>query len=137
MTYKIVSTGMGGFMNPPGHAEHSYHVQEGLGRNAGSMSLSYALTSDYVPTAIKTQARQLLDANPGTYTPEWEESCYAYWRNCWSPDGSELSSDKLIISSTGDPERHGAYLHIKEYFSDAKPRLDLIANPPVWGKKSA
>lgn len=120
-------------MNPPGHAEHKWSVQDGMGRSVGFMSLSYCLTASYTPQYIKDAAAKLLADNPGTYTEEWEKSCYAYWRNCYSPDGVDRVISNLEIKKDGDPEKHAAYLHIKKYFLEAKPRLDLIQDPPKWG----
>ena len=56
--YYIKNEGMGGFLNPPLHAEHSYSV-ESYNRDT-SMSLSYALTCDYIPSNIQEKARSLL-----------------------------------------------------------------------------
>lgn len=143
MSYYISTTeGMGGLLNPPGHAEHTHCViEKERGKEVGSMSLSYAVGPDtpHVPTEIKARAAALLAALPGTFTEEWENRVYAYFHNCYSPDGvtREVSKCVVVKGSTSRPDWHLAYLHIKSFFPDVKPNLELIANPPAWGKKES
>lgn len=125
---RILNSGMGGFLNPPGHAEHNWSIGDGN----GSASLTYALTQPWVSDELKRAIRALLLTNPGTFTPEWEANCYAYFRNCYSPDGVQRNVSGLM--SNGPPEYHAAYLHIKKFFPVYAPNLELIANPPKWGK---
>lgn len=126
----IVNSGMGGFLNPPNHAEHSYGVEEYVnGRSSGSMSLTSALEDVYVSDEVKEEARRLLKENAGEFTEEWEHSCYNYFRNCYSPDGANRKASDCIISKECiNPEYHLAYLHIKSFFPDYKPNEFLINN---------
>ena len=175
--------GMGGFMNPPGHAEHTYSVIEvnvsGPNREQGSMSLSYAASDEtpLVPAHVKADCKRILAAHPGEYTDAWERRCYPYWKNCYR-DAERLEygkpgtlifpvpyyklkplmkqntvgqigqySEEYLATQNAErtahndaeiaraaaiatPENHSAYLFIRSFFPDAKPRLDLIANPP-------
>ncbi len=138
-TYIIVLEGMGNAFNPPGHAEHNYSLKEiERGREVGFSSLSYAAGPEttWVPQDVKERCRKLLADNPGNFTDAWERECYAYWRNCYSPDGIDRNVSNLVISRDGSlpPERHAAFLHVKSFFPEANPRLDLIQNPPAYGK---
>ena len=48
-TYIIHNSGVGGFLNPPNHAEHEYSVRSYTnGRLDGIMSLSTAASESYV-----------------------------------------------------------------------------------------
>ena len=90
---EIDTTGMGGFLNPPSHPEHSRSVVygpyiPGWGRNA--MALSSALTSDEVTEATRDEVRRLLsdwEANtPALDTREsvlWLTGVMAYFKNCY------------------------------------------------------
>lgn len=60
---RVVKEGMGGFLNPPGHPEHDYHVQTDLRRrpeNRGGMSLSTAVDCDYLDAGTRAAARAKL-----------------------------------------------------------------------------
>lgn len=135
-TFMIVTgKGMGGFLNPPGHAEHTQSVHEyERGRDRGSMSLSYAAGDEttWVPADFKARCKQALADNPGQFTDEWERVVYSYFRNCYSPDGvTRNTSNATIGKNVSLPaEWHLAYMHVRHYFPDAKPRLDLIADLP-------
>lgn len=129
---RIRKQGMGGFLNPPGHADREYAVEEYDGTELiGAMSLSYAAgtgTGTWVPEDIKTRCRKLLAEMPGTYTDAWEREVYTYFAHCYSPDGVERNVSKCVIDLTDalNPEHHLAYLHVRGFFPGAKPRLDLI-----------
>lgn len=61
---QIRTTGMGGFLNPPNHPEHSYSVEFDLWRrpeNRGGMSLTCASTCEWLDDETKREAKELLD----------------------------------------------------------------------------
>ena len=142
--YVIVNEGMGGFLNPPGHAEHAYSVREynvhGPEREQSSISLSYAAQHaiEWGHPGIARAAASKLAEQPGTFTPEWDRECYAYFANCYAPDGVTRDVGKCEIRSGQtpalNPEWHLAYLHVRSFFPDARPNIALIENPPTWGK---
>lgn len=145
--YTIVHEGMGGFLNPPGHAEHSYSVREynvhGPRREHGSSSLSYAAANAEAwghPGIARAAARKLAEM-PGTFTPEWEREVYAYFRNCYAPDGKTRAVSECIVrdgeTPAPNPLWHLAYLHVRSFFPDATPNIELIENPPAWGQRRA
>jgi len=125
MGFRIVNSGMGGLLNPPGDAEHNWSIQTfGRHGNGDEYSLRYALKSDYIPEHIKQQIRDLFAANPPQLTEEWVRDCYKYFKNCYSPDGKQRLISKLVRE--GPPEYHAAHLHIVQFFPDYQPRLDLL-----------
>ena len=66
---RLVRSGMGGFLNPPGHPEHDWSVEKDLKRrsqNRGRISLLAAIKSEWFDDNIKKQVKNLLD--------KWEES---------------------------------------------------------------
>jgi hypothetical protein len=119
-------------------------------------SVDSAATTDagYMPTEIVRQARELLAKAELVNSEDWQRHVYGYFRGTYSPDGVDRNvSHSLIIGhkwyvdkgsqydslnrsdevlAADDPrvipEHHMGYLLIKEYFPDAKPRLDLIAD---------
>lgn len=109
--------------------------------------------AEYLPTEIVRQARRLMAEAKLTRSELWERSVYGYFRNCYSPDGIERRADRALIIgqaeykdngsrysslNRGDivqaddpriiPEHHLGFLTVREYFPDATPRLDLIAD---------
>ena len=86
---RIGRTGMGGFLNPPGHPEHEWHVAETRGgRWAGSSSLSSAAVgNDYQP-AVRAEAKALLKnwKKPSPSSPEfkrWVHEVLDYYRGMY------------------------------------------------------
>lgn len=85
------SRGMGGFLNPPTHPEHTMSVETDLTRrpeNRGSMSLSYALKQEYISPILKEQIKALLDNWEKNKLPleseesqQWIEECIQYFGN--------------------------------------------------------
>lgn len=67
----------------------------------------------------------------------WEEDLYAYFHTCYSPDGKDRNASGCLtrVKPGEKPaEHHLAYLAVKQYYPNVKPRLDLIEHPPAWGK---
>jgi hypothetical protein len=144
--------GMGGFLNPPGDAEHDYSFAEYRGSRSrdyeGAMSLRGALTESWVPAPVKATARRILSEHAGECTEEWLRSVYAYFRSCYSPDGADRNVTRSLIvkpAPDGDgyvvgpfgrdgrldslppAEHHLAVLFVREFFPDHEPRTDLLA----------
>ena len=136
---RIVNEGMGGFLNPPGDAEYNWSVRSVRSGRDNYSSLRYALTEPYY-VSIKADIERKLVENPPQFTTDWEQQVYAYFRNCYSPDGTERNVSVCVITSPWyncprfNPRFHLAYLHIKKFFPDYEPNLDLIDNPGKWGK---
>lgn len=135
--FSIDNSGMGSFLNPPGHAEHDYSVVEkrvyGPKRDneIGCYSLNYVLECNYIPENVKQEARQLLAENPGQFTTKWEHTIYNYFRNCYSPDGIDRNVSNL--ADKGPPNHHLAVLHIQHFFPSHQPNLQLIESSGELG----
>jgi len=93
----VRSAGMGGFLNPPGHPEHTAHVETDCHRrpeHRGGCSLSYAASQEWVDAETRAEAKYLLDrwqtSRPTLDSPavrEWILQCLGYFRNCYrNPD---------------------------------------------------
>lgn len=140
-TYYLRRKSMGCFLEPVGHPSYFYSIQEGRGRNAGASSIPFAASCEWMPTEVRKVAQSLLDA----YTPPtgqereaWAKALYAYFRNCYSPDGINRSTTDCIVAAGPGPipmpEHHLAYLAEKAWYPDTTPRLDWITIPPEYGK---
>ncbi|WP_422661608.1 hypothetical protein ACK8P5_26155 (plasmid) [Paenibacillus sp. EC2-1] len=126
-TYKVVRSGLGGMLNPPGHAEHNFSVSDGYGSR---MALTSALNDDRIPDEFKDQVRLLLLMHEGTFTEEWEHTCYNYFRNCYSPDGVNRDVSCCLIdrSNKAPADHHLAVMHIRLFFPTYIPNYNLIKN---------
>lgn len=122
----ILNEGMGGFLNPPGHAEHDFCVRW----EKDYLCLSHAVTCEYLPANLRQQARELLEKHTGTLTEEWVQQVYKYFARCYSPDGVDRNVSNCIVTKKGSTELPAeyslAYLHIKQYFPEYSIRLDLL-----------
>lgn len=125
----IVKSGMGGFLNPPNDAEHVFSYHEGPRNNPSCcMSLRAALKESWVSDSSKERIKEILDQHQPQFTAEWEKKVYAYFHSCYSPDGDDRHVGHCIIDATNSLpiERHLAYLHILQFFPDAKPNKELV-----------
>src|SRR5690349_1630197 len=96
----IVKEGMGGFLNPPGHPEHTMSV---VGYRF-SESLSAAVNDENLDPALRAEAKQILDdweANKPPIDRDWVHSVLGYFRGCYqgNPELGEKSWHvcKLVI----------------------------------------
>ena len=150
---KIVESGMGGFINPPGHPEHDWHVETDLRRkpeNRSAMSLSYAVDSPMLDGATKAAARTLLntwEANkPALNSPavvDWIRQVLGYYAGCFNFQAEENNErgwhcQNLTIDSKVDPlenaDFHAGVHLIRKFYPDYTPcRLDF--KRAYWGTK--
>lgn len=137
----LVNSGMGGFLNPPGDAEHSWSVAEYRGSRSSNyesmMSLRGALDCDWVPSEVQCVARQKIAEASPQCTEEWLQSVYRHFRNCYSPDGENRNAGDCIVytmnprhaheTNNAQPyERSLAVLFVQKFFPDHEARMDLI-----------
>lgn len=132
MGWRIVASGMGGFMDPPGAPSHSHSVEDGPAYNPSCcMSLESALAESYVPEHIKARVRGIIAQAEITYPESWVRSVYAYFACCYSPDGVDRNVSNCIVDRSPtfpvrDPARHLGVLFIRRWLPEHEPRMDLI-----------
>lgn len=131
-TYKLGNAGCGCFLEPPDHP--SYFVKSIYTRygNSPPRPPYYYLNGNGYENLedINHLFKPLPYDSPRVKA--WEEYCYKYFHDCYSPDGIERNVGKAVISGGQPPEHHLAHLHVKKYYPEALPRLDLIENPPPF-----
>lgn len=146
----IVHGGMGGFLSPPTHPEHSLHIETGLNRrpaDRGSMSLSYAATCEYLEDETREIAKKMLEtwSKPPIDSPEikdWIYQVLGYFGGCYAdlrePEEIRWNCDKLMIDPTADPflssARHAGVHHIRRYYPEYEPTREDF-NAAYWGRK--
>jgi hypothetical protein len=132
LKYVIVTSGMGGMLNPPKDAEHTHSVaiKYSNGRDAGSMSLRAALKDEDVPVSVRLRIKSILLTTLPEMTEEWEHSVYNYFRGCYSPDGIDRNVSNVVIDKTNSrpADHHLAVMLIRSFFPDYTPNLELIEN---------
>jgi hypothetical protein len=145
------NAGAGSMGRPPNHASHFFGIVGGVDRGRGFQE--YASVDSYRDSPeIHGKVRALLDRegfDPETFLKRpmlpldhprveaWVRSQYAYFHTCYSPDGKDRNVSCCLTGvKPGErpPEHHLAHLAVVEFYPEAKPRLDLIENPPKWGK---
>ena len=138
--FYLIKDGMGGFLNPPGDSEHDYSIREGKSdiSAVGFYSLSTAASETWIPDEVRKIAQSKLDSSKRECSEKWVQSVYNYFRNCYSPDGINRNCSDCIVDNTNEqpPKYHLAFLHIKRFFSEHEPRLDLIENNGPLGSWS-
>jgi hypothetical protein len=151
---QIVREGMGGFLNPPGHPEHSYSVETDLHRPANdrsAMSLSAAVDCEWLDDATRQAARDILarwreNDRLCLGLPEvkdWIQQVLGYFKGCYSNpeiDGPEAwHADKLQINAKANPMAF-SYCHagvhlIRKYYPEYEPTAEDFAEA-YWGRKT-
>lgn len=147
-SYSITRSGMGGFLNPPTHPEHTFSVIERNSRGAesGCMSLTAAVEASYLPDSIRQRAVGILKEwqAPAIESPEiqeWVLQVLGYFRGCYrnpAAGAEEWHAGKLIISQSRDPleapgDHAGVHL-IRQYYPEFTPAAEHFAGA-YWGSK--
>lgn len=138
-TMRVVPGRSGSFLCPPGHPTHFHGIEAGPRNNPNLIAgLDYALRNEYgdVPDRVRDQVQKLYDEATPVCSELWMAHVYAYFRNCYSPDGIVRDVSELLIGAhAGPPEHHAGYLMVKQYFPDHQVRQDLIDNPHGYGSQ--
>lgn len=138
-TYRLGSPGVGSFLEPPNHPRYetqSIFTQYGNYPPASQPRLYYRGRGFSDIEEIDKLFKPLPYDDPKVKL--WEEDLYAYFATCYSRDGKtrNVSESDCGIKPSQRPETyHLAYLAVKERYPDAKPRTNLIRNPPDWGER--
>lgn len=161
---RVVRGGMGGFLNPPGHPEHDWSVETDLRRrpeNRGSMSLSHAVTCEWLDAATRAAARAKLASwvAPSLSAPEvvdWVRSVLGYFKSMYGdprvpeperwhcehlrtvyPDGGDMEKVMRLDTADGHPViffEHAGVHFVRNYFPEYVPSAEDFAGA-YWGTK--
>lgn len=144
----MVSGGMGGFLNPPTHPEHTQHVETDLRKrpeNRGGMSLSTTLECEWMDDATKAAARTALDSwqRPPMDAPEviaWILQVLGYFKGCYrgpDPEPECWHAGRLSIDDR-DPmqhlDEHAGVRLIRKYYPEFMPTAQMFLDA-YWGTK--
>jgi len=129
--------GMGGYASPPGHVNLRYSYEVDVKRRNrwdedAYMQIKYAAEGENVPEEVRAKAAELIAAQKLVCSEAWMGHVYHHYQRCYYPAGV---INRERSANTGEPEHHGGYLTVKQYFPDHEPRLDLIASgghPATW-----
>ena len=133
--------GMGSFLDPPNYPTHRFSIVSGYDRGGGfqsslSIATFYKRSKSRGLTEIVKALEPVMAWNrlPESHsaTQKWIEYVYAYMRNSYSPDGKNRNVSDAV--SDGPPEHHLAYMFVRKFYPQHKPRKSLIKNPPQWGR---
>lgn len=136
----VVIGGMGGFLCPPEHPEHSYSVRT----KHGSYSLSCATTCEWLDEDTRKNAHNLLskwsDNRPPIDSPgvrDWIHNVLGYFRGCYKGDGAEPECwhvSNLKFGGNSPIENHAGVHLIREYYPEYVPTDGDFENA-YWGTK--
>jgi len=147
---RIVNTGAGGFLNPPGHPEHKYSIETDLRQrpeNRGSMSLSGAVDCEWLDAATRAAAKAKLDSwvplpLDAPEVQDWIRQVIGYFWGCYRNTTLHEPEcwfvDKLYILKSGDAarpnEEHAGVHLIRKYYPEYSP-VAVHFSEAYWGKK--
>jgi hypothetical protein len=103
--YKLVKgDGMGGFLSPPGHWSHRWHVEEyatARSRNpVGTYSLEYVFDPGlHTPETLRARVQKIMDGSALVCSELWLRSVYTHFRRCYSPDGIDTRTENAVTGS--------------------------------------
>jgi hypothetical protein len=128
---RIVSGGMGGFLNPPGHPEHTHHVQTDLRRrpeNRGGTSLEAAAKASWLDPATRHAAKRMLDAwkesRPANPPKAWVKEVLAYFKGSYKKPGGGWNVSDLTFDdrdSIRHQREHAGIHFIRKFYPDYMP----------------
>lgn len=143
---KLVKTGMGGFLNPPMHPEHSFSIQSTYG-DTFCMPLSSAAESDWLDPKARGIAKRLLaewrkPALDSEAVQDWIAIVLGYFKGCYVGQNSKgepsWNASDLRIDSTVDPvlnaDLHAGVHLIRKYYPEFVPTVEHFAGA-YWGTK--
>ena len=151
ITGRIVQRGMGGFLCPPLHPEHTHHVQTHLEQrhaNRGGMSLTAAAECDELDELVRETAKYLLAMWSRNRPPlkavavrEWVREVLGYFRNCyrnpklagevaWHAQHLDIDPKRDALTHAAD---HAGVHHVRKYYPEYEPKAEDFALAR-WGK---
>lgn len=150
---RIAKEGMGGFLCPPTHPEHDWHVETDLTRpkhDRGGMSLSSATTCEWLKRSTREAAKAKLaewerPALESVEIQDWIHQVLGYFRNCYrnpaAPGSEQWHAGKMRIPDPAwNPlehiDEHAGVHHVREYYPEFMPSAEHFG-AAYWGKKRA
>lgn len=140
----LAREGMGGFLCPPTHPMHNWHVQFDLRRrpeNRGGMALDTAADCEYLSDETRVAARRKLESweRPALESDEvqaWVRQVLGYFAGCYLPSDRSRKVSDLVIDKNRNPMEHinshrGVDL-IREYYPEFVPTPEHFSNAR-WG----
>jgi hypothetical protein len=147
---RIVNPGMGGFLNPPTHPEHDWHVETDLRRrpeNRGGMSLTGAVESTWLDSSTRSEAKKLLKSwkPPPINSPEivdWRQQVLGYFRSMYrnpnAPKNEQWNASVMIADRDRDPianaDEHAGVHFIRKFYPDYVPTEEDFGGA-YWGSR--
>lgn len=122
-TIRLKPGSSGSFLCPPGHPMHFHKIWAGTDKNPTLIAgLDYALRNEYgdVPERIVAQVQKLYDEATLVRSEQWERQVYAYFGNCYSPDGVDRNVSRCLIVGMAEklPRDHPDFTSGKRKWSE-------------------
>jgi len=145
---RIRREGMGGFLNPPGHPEHTMSVETDLRRrpwNRGSMSLQAAADAEWLDPATRAEAKRHLTEFQQKKLPldhpevvDWRHQVLGYFKNCWKGTGEDPWNVQNLRMGAKPPDAtlndHAGVHFIQKHYPEYQPSPEDFGGA-YWGTK--
>lgn len=144
-----LTSGCGGFLNPPSHPEHTASVEtlrHGVTPD-GCMSLLSAVSADYLDEITRREARALLESwvRPALESPDvqaWIGQVLGYFRGCYrnpAKSGAEQWHASHVLIDNREPLAnaldHCGVRCIRSFYPEYMPTADDFARAQ-WGSNA-
>lgn len=139
---KIENSGQGGFLNPPGHPEHSFCVHSVYGDTFWLSLSTAAYDSDWLNCETIGKARGILkrwerNKKPLNEIQDWIYKIMGYFNTCYTPNNKDRNVSNCLIKKKWNPlkhqGRHLGVLHIRQYYPEFQLEQKHLDNAK-WGK---
>ncbi len=138
----IAQGGMGGFLNPPHHPEHTMHVQTNLRRkpeNRDCMSLSQASYDNSLTIETRKLAKSILENWEATKLPledseiqEWILQVLGYFKSRYYRPYSSVLMINARLNPLANSHIHRGVAHIREFYPQYVPTMAHFEEA-YWG----
>ena len=148
---RVVAGGMGCFLCPPNHPEHSYSVETDLNQrkaNRGSMSLSFAADCEWLTDETRFTVSELLNSwqklpLDSAVVQDWIAKVLGYYKDCyrnldeqepkcWHADNLKIT--KMPAKAGLTTNDHAGVHLIRQYYPEFSPTKENFRQA-YWGTK--